>query len=143
MAGHTRARRTTPLASSVPTLGVYLRVAASQMKWPANMGCRICPPCGHFDGTESATRWLAQLHWQFKRVGYREIDLPPSEVISVINMLCSEEEAKLQDSDPPDKCAPPHMVQQRPCLEKQASSKLKQPWQRARVRFEPTLACYQ
>ncbi|KAI1431816.1 hypothetical protein GGR50DRAFT_699536 [Xylaria sp. CBS 124048] len=56
--------------------------------------------CGHFDGTESAARWIAQLHWQFKRVGYTEKGIPPSEAISSINMLCTKGAATFLDSTP-------------------------------------------
>ncbi|KAI2641254.1 hypothetical protein GGS21DRAFT_487593 [Xylaria nigripes] len=55
--------------------------------------------CGHFDGSESAARWLSQLHWQFRRVGYKDSNLPPSEAISSINMLCTKAAATFLDSD--------------------------------------------
>ncbi|XDG01515.1 hypothetical protein ABKA04_001130 [Annulohypoxylon sp. FPYF3050] len=56
-------------------------------------------PCGKFDGSESAARWLAQLHWEFRRVGHSETTMPPSEVISAIDMLCVKDAATLLDSD--------------------------------------------
>ncbi|KAI0183350.1 hypothetical protein EV127DRAFT_352880, partial [Xylaria flabelliformis] len=54
--------------------------------------------CGHLDGEEAAGRWLTQLHWQFRRVGYLEATLPPSDVISSINMLCTRTAATFLDS---------------------------------------------
>ncbi|KAI1122678.1 hypothetical protein F5Y10DRAFT_70389 [Nemania abortiva] len=63
-----------------------------------NFGVPDLNSCGNFDGKESAVRWLARVHWQFRRIGYTEEQIPPSEAISSVNMLCRGEAATFLDS---------------------------------------------
>lgn len=55
--------------------------------------------CGQFDGSEAASRWIDQLHWQFEEAGWELENLPASKVIRAINMLAKGDVATYLDSD--------------------------------------------
>ncbi|KAK2056685.1 hypothetical protein LY76DRAFT_144221 [Colletotrichum caudatum] len=56
--------------------------------------------CGTFDGSVAASRWLIRLNWDFRKAGHDPSDLPASQILQTLNMLCEKDAATYLDSVP-------------------------------------------
>ncbi|KAI0965715.1 hypothetical protein F4678DRAFT_316263 [Xylaria arbuscula] len=100
---HTQHQPQDPSSSGPSSAPVLTPQLEPGRRPPPAMGDRKVPDlnsCGQFNGKESAGRWIARLHWEFRRMGYPESEIPPSDAIVSINMLCTDDAATFLDSDP-------------------------------------------
>ncbi|KAK1988975.1 hypothetical protein LZ30DRAFT_569328, partial [Colletotrichum cereale] len=56
--------------------------------------------CGTFDGSVAASRWLIRLKWDFKKAGHNPNNMPASQILQTLNMLCEKDAATYLDSVP-------------------------------------------